>query len=74
MSARRGSVPLPFPGTDDELTANFLTHGWTLFVDDDDPPIRISWEPCRQCGAKTHHVAATWPCGVEPPRGGEVLP
>lgn len=54
-------VPKPFDGTDDEKKANYETHEWMPY---EVPVVMV----CRKCDAKDWHVAATYPCGVEPER------
>jgi len=51
--------PIPFQGTPEEAEANIRTHAWFRGIDE----IR-----CGLCDAKTSHMAAKYPCGVDPPR------
>lgn len=53
------NVPQPFDGTPEERMANVQTHHW---VADGDEIV------CLDCDAKIWHVAASYPCGTEPPR------
>jgi hypothetical protein len=57
MTAQRKGWPQPWPGTPEEAAANYRSHRWTGLHD----PV------CFVCEAKPWHVAADWPCGVEPP-------
>ena len=50
--------PVAFPGTREERLANQRTHDWN-WADE----VR-----CWRCDCKAWHVAADYPCGVEPPR------
>lgn len=52
--------PVPFSGTQAERNANVKTHNWRQFGE--------SEVECVDCAARPWHVAATYPCGVEPPR------
>lgn len=54
------NVPVPFTGTDEQKRANYATHRFTR---DEDGEVR-----CWNCDCKPWHVAATYPCGVTPPR------
>ena len=51
--------PVAFPGTPEERLENQRTHDWN-WADDE---VR-----CWRCDSKAWHVAADYPCGVEPPR------
>lgn len=53
--------PVAFPGTAEEAAANYQTHDW--IVESPEEPLR-----CAVCDCKFWHVAANYPCGVEPPR------
>lgn len=53
--------PVAFPGTAEEKRANYATHHWVCW--DQEEPME-----CMDCCAKTWHVAADYPCGEEPPR------
>lgn len=53
--------PVAFAGTESERAANYRTHDWCVV--DPEEPMR-----CMTCDAKTWHVAASYPCGTEPPR------
>lgn len=53
--------PISFQGTPDERLANYNSHSWTYY-DHEEPA------ECNSCCAKAYHVAADYPCGVEPPR------
>lgn len=55
------NVPVPFEGSKADKAANYRTHQW--WMHDPEEPLE-----CGKCAAKSSHVAATWPCGVEPPR------
>lgn len=55
------SMPVPFQGTDEERKANFYTHDWC-------PIPQEEVIECNQCATRSYHVAALYPCGVEPPR------
>jgi hypothetical protein len=53
--------PVPFDGTEEEKRANFLTHQWWQDPHD--------WnEYCDNCGSKSWHKAAYYPCGTSVPR------
>lgn len=52
-----GTRPIRFAGTADEAIANRATHAFGG-IDD----------RCYDCDAKPSHAAASYPCGVEPPR------
>jgi hypothetical protein len=52
-------VPRPFKGTKAQREKNFLSHDWRAMDDE---------IHCRTCGTEAHHVAASYPCGTEPPR------
>lgn len=54
------NAPIPFRGLPDEAAANRASHRWA-----GDPYSEIR---CYECDAKPWHVAANYPCGVEPPR------
>jgi hypothetical protein len=54
------SAPIPFPGTPEAAQENRLSHNWGQ-VDEFE-------FACWSCDAKPWHVAAEYPCGVEPPR------
>lgn len=56
------NAPLPFQGTEEERWANRATHHFSYY-DHEEPA------ECIDCCARTYHVAADYPCGVEPPRG-----
>ncbi len=51
--------PQRFQGSDSERWENRLTHRWGNFD---------GQTMCGVCDAKPFHVAAEWPCGVNPPR------
>ena len=51
--------PVEFPGTDEEARANNTTHAWMF-----DGDVMV----CMDCDSKSWHVAASYPCGEEPPR------
>jgi hypothetical protein len=51
--------PIPFRGTLEEAAANYATH---RFLDYDGE------QECDVCLSKPWHVAASYPCGQEPPR------
>jgi hypothetical protein len=51
------NVPVPFPGTAEERAANRATH---FFGGIDGR--------CFDCDSRPTHVAADYPCCVEPPR------
>lgn len=53
--------PVAFSGTEDERKANRATHNFCNFE------IGEAAE-CSDCCARTYHVAADYPCGVEPER------
>jgi hypothetical protein len=53
------NVPLRFQGTPEEARAKYLTHDWSSFGDE---------RECFRCFCKPWHVAASYPCGTEPPR------
>lgn len=55
--------PVRFQGTDAEKAANYRTHHWVADGPPDDCEVR-----CFDCDAKPWHAAASYPCGVEPPR------
>lgn len=52
--------PVPFQGTDEERAVNRATHNF--FYDHEGNG------ECMGCACKPWHVAASYPCGVEPPR------
>ena len=52
------TYPMPFTGTEKEALANYRTHRWG-------PPPDCR---CWNCDCKPGHVAASYPCGQEPPR------
>lgn len=54
------NVPALFDGTPEEAAANYDTHVWALLGDGE--------MECLNCPTKPYHVAANYPCGVEPPR------
>lgn len=51
--------PVRFSGTEEERRKNYATHLFFTF----DEEIR-----CGACDCRPTHVAADYPCGVEPPR------
>lgn len=51
-------VPQPWPGSDEERQANRLTHRFSGGSDG----------RCWRCDCRPGHLAADWPCGVEPQR------
>lgn len=51
--------PVAFPGTPAEAVANYQTHQWYDYE---------GGTECDGCCAKIWHVAASYPCGTEPPR------
>ena len=51
--------PADFEGTPDEAAANHATHLWIVYGDETE---------CDRCCAKPWHRAASYPCGVTPPR------
>ncbi len=53
------SRPQPFDGTEGQRQSNRATHDFRAFEG--------QWL-CERCEAKPWHVAADYPCGVEPPR------
>ncbi len=53
--------PVKFQGSADEAASNRRTHHWVSWEQDETPE-------CANCCAKTWHAAASYPCGVEPPR------
>lgn len=55
------NMPVPFDGTDEEREANRNTHWW-MFTEPGEP------QRCGECDAKVTHVAASYPCGQNPPR------
>lgn len=52
--------PIPFPGTREELDANFASHSWDSFDGMDGH--------CFNCDCKPWHIMAQYPCGTIPPR------
>ena len=57
-------IPVPFEGSTDEKRMNYQTHDWYVHVESFD---EVTVE-CTKCGSRSYHVAATYQCGVEPPR------
>ncbi len=55
--------PVPFPGSDEKADANFLSHAFHYTGSPEDADIR-----CDSCDCRPSHVAASYPCGEEPPR------
>lgn len=55
------NAPIKFQGSEEERLVNRLTHNFVSF--DPEEPME-----CMDCCARTYHVAADYPCGVEPPR------
>ena len=53
------TMPAPFTGTVTEANRNFDTHNWGHLDEE---------IVCYNCEAKPWHVAASYPCGQEPPR------
>lgn len=53
--------PVPFEGTEEQKSANFKTHHFVDCCGDYE-------YRCSQCDCKPWHKAASYPCGVEPPR------
>jgi hypothetical protein len=51
--------PVAFPGTPAEAAANRETHWWMWYEEGSE---------CERCAARGYHVAASYPCGQEPPR------
>ena len=51
--------PVAFQGTKEEAEANYRTHRFTSWGDE---------QECMECYCKPWHQAAKYPCGVEPPR------
>lgn len=52
-------TPVPFSGTVEEANDNHNTHDW-LYDEGD--------TRCLRCDASVRHQAASYPCGVQPPR------
>lgn len=56
--------PVAFAGSEEEKQANRTTHHFVTYQwGEDDFETR-----CLVCDARPSHVAADYPCGVEPPR------
>lgn len=53
--------PVRFSGSEEQRRANYDSHYW--IVEDPEEPLR-----CADCDSKAWHAAASYPCGVEPPR------
>lgn len=53
--------PIRFQGTPEQAAANYRTHDWIVY-DIEEP------RECGRCCAREYHAAASYPCGVEPPR------
>jgi len=51
-------LTMRWPGSDEERRANRATHQFTGGHD----------SRCWMCDCRPGHLAADWPCGVEPPR------
>jgi hypothetical protein len=51
--------PVPFGGTPEQATANYVTHHWTF-----DGDVLV----CLHCDSKSWHESASYPCGEDPPR------
>lgn len=53
------NVPARFDGTAEQAAANRLSHDFVRYGDEVE---------CARCVCKPWHVAASYRCGVEPPR------
>jgi hypothetical protein len=65
------SLPIEFPGTDEQRRANRNSHNFQCVGDPDDGEVR-----CASCDCRPSYVSASWPCGAEVPRtdwSGEAL-
>lgn len=56
-------VPVPFDGTSEQAEANYRTHNFQSWYDEDYGDTR-----CMACDCKPWHKAADYPCGTEPER------
>lgn len=63
MPIERINRPVRFPGTPEQAAANYRTHYFITNGDPEDGDYR-----CMDCDCKPGHVAASYPCGTEPPR------
>jgi hypothetical protein len=52
--------PVPFDGSEEQCRKNFNTHSWASYDEID--------YNCAVCDCKPWHAAASYPCGIEPPR------
>lgn len=53
--------PIPFAGPPEQAAANRRTHHWMQ-------PDREEVPECDECGSKSWHAAANYPCGADVPR------
>lgn len=54
--------PANFPGTREEIEANYATHSFDAY-----------YERCVLCDCRPWGYTAEWPCGTEPPRVTETI-
>jgi len=57
------SMPMQWPGTDEERAANQASHHFVFSGDPDDGDCR-----CMGCDCRPWGVSADWPCGDDVPR------
>ena len=54
------NIPVQFAGSREQADLNYNSHRWAI-VDEEGLE-------CNVCASRAYHVAANYPCGVEPPR------
>jgi hypothetical protein len=58
------TIPMAWPGSDEAAQANRETHWFITYQYDEDS----AETRCSRCDCRPSHIAASWPCGIEPPR------